>query len=62
MASQILAPFRTKHLWRRKNEGHERYNICATIADELETKLIFNQAHAVPQYRIEDWFDSLNVL
>ena len=27
----------TKHLWRRRNEGHASYTICATIANEPET-------------------------
>jgi hypothetical protein len=37
MASQILTPFRTMHLWRRSYEGRENYNVCATIADEPVT-------------------------
>jgi hypothetical protein len=48
MASQALAPFWAKHLWRRSDAGHESHNICATIANEPKMKLIFTKAHAAP--------------
>jgi hypothetical protein len=46
MASQALAPFKMKHLWRRRHEGYASYKICATIADEPKrTEFSFSTKH-----------------